>query len=290
MGNQFECLLNFLEVKGMAIVNNKELAKKIESIKRKGTKSYIEKQQELNPSTLSDCLSLEGKGDFFCTGSVSFGVGFGMDQTVAKKDLAAIEEFVRSKEEVKHARFELTPFCDPLLLALLQEQRYTLEQFLAVWVLDLKAWKPVEKSFPGNTVEIAEVANEDSFEWAWTVALGISKDNTVSEETMEATRTFLEVPGNTGFLLKDNGESAAGGTLAIDGRLGELFLASTVQAYRGKGHQNRLIEERIRYAKDKGCTHITVTTEPNTASARNMEKNGFGLIYNKAILRSPEIK
>ncbi|MDN7225688.1 GNAT family N-acetyltransferase [Planococcus sp. N064] len=274
----------------MALVNNKELAKKIEYIKRKGTKDYIEKQLERNPFANSACLSLEGKGDFFYTGSMSFGVGFGMEDSLAKRDVEQIEEFIRNKKGISHARFELTPFCDPLLLALLQEQRYTLEQFLAVWVLDLKAWKPVEKSFSGNTVEIAVVANEDSFEWAWTVALGISKDNTVSEETMEATRTFLEVPGNTGFLLKDNGESAAGGTLAIDGRLGELFLASTVQAYQGKGHQNRLIEERIRYAKEKGCTHITVTTEPNTVSARNMEKNGFGLIYNKAILRSPEIK
>nr|WP_316046497.1 GNAT family N-acetyltransferase [Planococcus glaciei] len=112
------------------------------------------------------------------------------------------------------------------------------------------------------------------------------KDQTVGEETMEAARAFLEVPGNTGFLLKQDGKSVAGGTLAIDGQLAELFLASTVAEYRGKGYQNRLIEERLRHAKARGCRHATATTEPNTVSARNMENNGFRLIYNKAVLKS----
>lgn len=273
----------------MTVFNNKELAKKIESIKRKGTKAYIGKQRERSSYTHSDCLSLDGKGDFFCTGSLSFGVGFGMEDPIVKSDIELIEEFVRKKEGVSNVRFELTPFCEPLLLAFLQERGYTLERFMAVWVLELAFWKGEENSNKNSTVVIEEVAGEECYDWAWTVALGISKDRTASEETMEATRTFLEVPGNTGFLLKENGRNAAGGTLAIDGMIGELFLASTVQEYRGRGFQNRLIEERIRYAKAQGCTYLTVTTEPGSVSARNMERNGFGLLYNKAVLKSQSL-
>lgn len=270
----------------MTVFNNKELAKKIEAIKSKGTKAYIGKQQEKSRLIQSDCLSLKGKGDFFCTGSLSFGVGFGIGDSIVKSDMELIEEFVRKKEGVSHARFELTPFCEPLLLALLQERGYTMERFMAVWVLESALWIGEAKGNENNAVVIEEVAGEECYEWARTVALGISNDRTASEETMEATRTFLEVPGNTGFLLKENGRSAAGGTLAIDGTLGELFLASTVREFRGKGFQNRLIEERIRYAKNQGCTHLTVTTEPGSVSSRNMERNGFHLLYNKAVLRS----
>ena len=274
----------------MAIANNQDLAGKIEAIKRKGTKSYIDQQQKFNSYSNSAYLLLERKGAIFCTGNVSFGIGFGMEETIVQRDLDAIEEFIRSQDGITHVQFELTPYCDPLLLAMLQERGYSLERFLAVWVLELESWQVEEKSSGNNAVVIKAAAEEDRYEWAWTVAQGISKDGTVSEEAMEATRTFLEVAGNHGFLLKENGESVAGGTLAIDGQLAELFLASTVKEHRGRGHQNRLIEERIRCAKAKGCTYITVTTEPNTVSARNMEKNGFRLIYNKAIVKSREIQ
>ncbi|NHC40656.1 GNAT family N-acetyltransferase [Bacillus sp. MM2020_1] len=59
---------------------------------------------------------------------------------------------------------------------------------------------------------------------------------------------------------------------------------------RGRGYQNLLIEERINYAKSKGCTYLTVTTKPNNTSARNMERSGFKLAYNKVIMKGPQIE
>jgi GNAT superfamily N-acetyltransferase len=271
-------------------VNNKELARKIENIKRRGTKEFILQQKEANPYAEAQFLPFKGKGDLFCTGNASFGVGFGMEEAVVHKDLEAMEEFVRNLKRIPYIQFELTPFCDPLLIRLLQERRYTLDHFLSVWVLELDGWQPPENLSQDRAVTIQEVAGEEKFEWAWTVALGISEDGTVSEEAMESTRIFLDVPSNAGFLLQENGKSAAGGTLAIDGPLAELFLASTVKTFRGRGYQNLLIQERLRHAKTKGCTHAAVTTKPDTASARNMERSGFQLMYNKAVLRSPAIQ
>ncbi|MGK7378137.1 GNAT family N-acetyltransferase [Planococcus sp. 1R117A] len=273
----------------MTLVNNKSLARKIEAIKSRGTKEYIIKHKEMNPAANMDYLALQGKGDVFCTGNVCFGIGFGQDGVLVENDLNVIEDFIRKRKEVAHAEFELAPFCDPLLLALLQERNYTFDHFLAVWIIELENWQPKENRLKDEAVTVAEVSGEETYEWAWTVALGISRDNTVTEELMESTRTFLEVSNTAGFLLKANGESIAGATIAIDGKLGELFLTSTVQAFRGRGFQNLLIEERLRYAKEKGCSHVTVTTQPDTASARNMERNGFQLMYNKAVVKSPHI-
>ncbi|WKA57100.1 GNAT family N-acetyltransferase [Planococcus shenhongbingii] len=273
----------------MTLVNNKSLARKIEAIKSRGTKEYIIKHKEMNPAANMDYLTLQGKGEVFCTGNVCFGIGFGLNGVLVENDLNVIEDFIRKRKEVAHAEFELTPFCDPLLLAQLQERNYTFDHFLAVWVVELENWQPKENRLKDEAVTVAEVSGEETYEWAWTVALGISRDNTVTEEMMESTRTFLEVSNTAGFLLKANGESIAGATIAIDGKLGELFLTSTVKAFRGRGFQNLLIEERLRYAKEKGCSHVTVTTQPDTVSARNMERNGFKLMYNKAVVKSPRI-
>lgn len=126
-----------------------------------------------------------------------------------------------------------------------------------------------------------------SYDWAKTVALGFSKDNTATEDSIESVKSFLSVTDTEAFLVKENGLSAAGGFLKLHGHLGEMFLTSTIHSHRGKRYQNLLIEERIKFAKAQGCKFVTVTTNPNNTSARNMERNGFKLGYNKAVMRSP---
>ncbi|QIZ08051.1 GNAT family N-acetyltransferase [Priestia megaterium] len=130
----------------------------------------------------------------------------------------------------------------------------------------------------------------NAYEWARTVALGFSSDQNTTEDSIESVRGFINLSHSAAFLLKEKEESVAGGFVAISDQLGEMFLTSTIQTHRGRGYQNVLIEERINYAKSKGCTHLTVATKPNNTSARNMERNGFKLAYNKVIMKSSLFK
>lgn len=232
-------------------------------------------------------MALDEKGCVFCTGDYFFSVGFGLEEEVSMADIDLIENFALNRKISPRMHFEVTPYSDPLFLTILQEKGYTLDHFLSVWVLDLEAWTPPDTSFKSDEVSIGRVAPDQAFEWAETVAAGIAEDNTATEDSIESVRCFFNVPDTAAFLLQDNGQSAAGGFLMLNGQLGELFLTSTIHSYRGKGYQNLLIEERMKYAKSRGCRYLTVTTKPNNTSARNMERNGFQLGYNKAIMKSP---
>jgi len=43
------------------------------------------------------------------------------------------------------------------------------------------------------------------------------------------------------------------------------------------------------YDFKKGYRKLKVTTNPTTASSRNMERQGFKLVYNKVVLKSPQL-
>lgn len=271
----------------MSLFNNIDLAKKIENIKIKGTKEYIIKRKKISPSYNGDYFALEGKGNVFCMDGYCFSVGFGLIEEILISDIEMIENYIRKKGIASHIHFELTPYINQPSLKILQERGYTLDHFLAVWVLNLEEWQPGNDNLKSDKVSIIRVTPDESYEWARTVALGFSSDENTTKDSIESVRCFLNLSNSDAFLLKENDVSVAGGFLAINNQLGEMFLTSTIHSYRGKRYQNSLIEERIKYAKSKGCTHLTVTTKPNNTSARNMERNGFKLVYNKVIMKSP---
>lgn len=270
----------------MAVINNLALAKAIEELKIDGTKRQMDIQKQNASSYNGNYMAAEGKGIIFYTPSYCYGLGFGFGDTVCEQDLEAIEAELAARKIAQHLHLEITPFCGEAFIRVLQNKGYTFDDFLSVWILDTATWDEPARN---PAAEIVIVDEFHSYDWAWTVALGISEDETATEEAMEAVRAFWEVSGNTAFLLKEGKEYAAGATIAIKGNLAEMFLTATIQAYRGKGYQNRLIEERIRFAKEQGCRYITVTTKPGTSSARNMERNGFALMYQRAILKSPPL-
>lgn len=266
-----------------------KLAKSIETIKRQGTREYYQLRKAGNPAFLGEFLELEGNGDVFCAEDSCFGIGFGIGNSVTVADLEEMENFVRKKRKNAALLLELTLFTEEQLLTKLQQAGYTLDHFLSVWAQDLEVYSldPEDEKAPDIAVE--KVGKENTQEWASAVALGISADGYASEDSIESVRAFLDVGGNTAFLVREKGECIAGGCLAISGTLGELFLTGTMRGYRRKGYQNLLIRERIRYAKAEGCTHLTVTTKPRTSSSRNAERNGFRLLYNKVVLKSPKL-
>lgn len=268
---------------------NKETTRKIEDIKRKGTQAYFKEYQKQSPSFTGEYLVLNGKGDVFCSGDSCHGLGFGTGEALASADIDEMENFVRKKRTDFSLFLEVTPYADEKLIRRLQLLGYTLDHFLNVWLIDLQHWEP--RGAQGNSeAAVEKVDDENVHEWAWAVALGISDDDYQAEVAVESVRSFSQVEGNTAFLVRENGECSGGGCMAIDGELAELFMTATLPAKRGRGYQALLIEERLQYAKNAGCTHATVTTKPGTSSARNVRRSGFQLAYDKAVLRSPRLE
>ncbi|MCA9291281.1 MAG: GNAT family N-acetyltransferase, partial [Phycisphaerales bacterium] len=68
---------------------------------------------------------------------------------------------------------------------------------------------------------------------------------------------------------------------------GCLIAGTTLEAHRRRGVQTALIIERLRIARDAGCTHICVGSSPTVATGRNAIRLGFVPAYTKATLVHP---
>ncbi|MCC5893418.1 GNAT family N-acetyltransferase [Exiguobacterium sp.] len=261
-----------------------ELARRIERIKAEGTSAYIRHRKQTPPYEGSE-LIVENKGHVFRMGNMSFAVGFGLNRPTSFYDLHQMEKWVRGKN-VSRLHIEVCPLADMSLIRLLQERNYTLDHFLDVWLLDVTQF---ETTLPDpNQVERVDADNVN--EWARAIAAGFAEAGSVVQETVDTAKGFYALPENKAFLVRDGEKAVAGGILAIQDGMGELFLTSTIPAYRGRGYQTQLILERIAHAKASGCEYVTVTTKVDTASGRNMERLGFQPFYQKAVMKSPILK
>lgn len=259
-----------------------ELARRIERIKAEGTSAYIRHRKQTPPYEGSE-LIVENKGHVFRMGNMSFAVGFGLNRPTSFYDLHQMEKWVRGKN-VSRLHVEVCPLADMSLIRLLQERNYTLDHFLDVWLLDVEELEAA----PVTGVERVDADNVN--EWARAVAAGFAETGTILQETVDTAKGFYALPENQAFLVREGEEAVAGGILAIQEGMGELFLTSTIPAYRGKGYQTQLILERIAAAKAAGCQYVTVTTKVDTVSGRNMERLGFIPFYQKAVMKSPILK
>jgi predicted GNAT family acetyltransferase len=72
----------------------------------------------------------------------------------------------------------------------------------------------------------------------------------------------------------------------VDG-IAQLTGAATVPAQRRRGVQTALLTARLADAVAAGCDLAVVTTSPGSRSQHNVQRNGFDLLYTRAVLRRP---
>jgi ribosomal protein S18 acetylase RimI-like enzyme len=93
------------------------------------------------------------------------------------------------------------------------------------------------------------------------------------------------------FVARVDGQVAGSAGLAVmdtpRGRIGELHIASTLPAFRGRGVQGALLQARLAAARDAGCALVFVGARPANTSARNVERAGFGLAFTKVTFARP---
>lgn len=259
------------------------LARRIERIKAEGTSAYIKYRKQFPPYEGAE-LIVEQKGHVFRMGNMSFAVGFGLNRPTSFYDLHQMEKWVRGKN-VSRLHIEVCPLAEDGLLRLLQERNYTLDHFLDVWLLDVTTFVPSP-----NERQVEEVQLETVDEWAYAIAAGFAEAGPILKETVDTAKGFFALPENKAYLVREGDVVVAGGILAIQEGMGELFLTSTLPAHRQKGYQTQLIMERVAAAKALGCEYVTVTTKVDSASGRNMERLGFQPFYQKAVMKSPILK
>jgi GNAT superfamily N-acetyltransferase len=79
------------------------------------------------------------------------------------------------------------------------------------------------------------------------------------------------------FLLVEREVPIAAAAMTIHGDVAVIGGACTLPAHRGKGAQSRLLQHRLRTAAEAGCVLAVATARPESVSAANLRRAGFGI-------------
>jgi ribosomal protein S18 acetylase RimI-like enzyme len=97
-------------------------------------------------------------------------------------------------------------------------------------------------------------------------------------------RDMASLDGFSQHLARREGRVAGGASMRIDNGIAQLCGAATLAEHRRRGIQTALLRERLARAAGAGCDVAVITTEPGSKSQANAQRQGFELLYVRAVL------
>jgi GNAT superfamily N-acetyltransferase len=194
-------------------------------------------------------------------------------------------------------RAEVCVLANPDVFAAFSARGYVFETIEHVLGLRLPAGDGPSAP-PKAALEIARVDGEAaSSEWIDALVEGFAvpdvTDTGVTGEAFPADvlrETFANYRGVEHFhryLARVGGCIAGGGSLYAAHGIGILCGAATLAAFRRQGVQAALLRRRLADAAAAGCDLAVVTTAPGSRSQQNAQRQGFALLYARAVLVRP---
>jgi GNAT superfamily N-acetyltransferase len=214
------------------------------------------------------------------------GLGFGGVPSAAALD--GIEEAYAARGA--QTQVELTNLADPEIGVTLTGRGYRLVSFENVLGRSLG---DADLS-PRDTAEI-QIRESDLDEldaWLDVVVTGFAHPDEQGVATHEdfpreiierAERDFVAAGARTYLALRD-GVVAGGGGLRLTDGVAQLVGAATALEHRRRGVQSALLAARLADAAGAGCDIAVVTTAPGSKSQQNVQRQGFRLLYTRAVL------
>jgi GNAT superfamily N-acetyltransferase len=216
------------------------------------------------------------------------GVGFagGLDEGA----LAEVEAAYAARGTA--VRFELSTLGDPAIPALLTRRGYVLEGHEHVLGRALPAEPPPER----YDLQVLRSSEHERALWLDTLIegfahpddQGVASSESFPRELLEA--TLADTAGCAGlvrYLAWRRGSVAGGASVRIDETVAVFCGAATLPAHRRRGVQTALLLARLDDAGRAGCDLAVVTTQPGSKSQENVQRNGFSLLYARAVLVRP---
>lgn len=217
-------------------------------------------------------------------------VGLGFGGALDEEELAAIErEYAVRGAPVQ---VELSTLADPSVGAMLTPRGYRLVGFENVLGRELSPAAPRGASAtPAGDVAVEEASDFEV--WLETVVtgftapdrVGVPSHESIPRDVMESVmREMAGAEGLVRYLARIDGEVAGGASMRTGDGIAQMCGAATLPAFRRRGVQGALLEHRLAEAAIAGCDLAVVTTQPGSTSQKNMQRNGFELLYTRAVL------
>jgi GNAT superfamily N-acetyltransferase len=216
--------------------------------------------------------------------------GVGFAGPLDESELAAIE--AAYAERATAVRFELSTLGDPSVPALLTRRGYVLKGHEHVLGRALPAEPTPER--PGLRVVVSPPG--ELMLWLDTVVegfahpdgQGVPPNESYPRDLVEATLRDMDgCDGLVRYLAREHGSVAGGASVRVHDGVAILCGAATLPAHRRRGVQTALLATRLEEAGRAGCDLAVVTTQPGSKSQENVERQGFALLYARAVLVRP---
>ena len=94
----------------------------------------------------------------------------------------------------------------------------------------------------------------------------------------------LVVAGARCYLAWRDGVIAGGASVRMADGIAHFTGAATVPVHRRRGVQTALLSARLADAAAAGCDIAVITTAPGSVSQQNVQRQGFDLLYTRAVL------
>jgi GNAT superfamily N-acetyltransferase len=226
-------------------------------------------------------------------------VGLGFDSPLDADALSRLEAIYDARDA--EIRVEQATLADPSVAVLLTRHGYELRGYENVMGLALTAEVVAGLSrddAPAGEISITHARPDQIGLWSETAIEGFMNPDTFDgpppTETFDR-QTLRDIyahygglAGCTLYFASRGGEIAGVGFARIDNGLVQLAGAATLPAHRRRGVQSALLRGRLIEAASHGCDLAVVTVEPASKSQQNMQRNGFALLYSRAVLVRPQ--
>jgi GNAT superfamily N-acetyltransferase len=213
------------------------------------------------------------------------GLGFG-----GVPDASSVDEIERAFAAVgAPVQVELAHLGDPAILAVLADRGYRLESFENV--LGRALTDEPERVMPPG-VEVRLSTEDEAEVWLDVVAEGSVHPDTqgvpwheeFSREAIIAAERDSATAGDVRYAALRDGGIVGGATMRIAEGVAQLTGAATVPAHRRRGVQTALLSARLADAAAAGCDVAVIITQPGSKSQQNAQRQGFDLLYTRAVL------
>jgi ribosomal protein S18 acetylase RimI-like enzyme len=182
---------------------------------------------------------------------------------------------------------EVPHLADPALGGLLIDRGYRLEGFENVLGRGLD---DVPEAVRG--IEVRHSGDEELDAWLRVVVdatlvadeQGVPSHEEFPRETVEtALRDFFAIGDAVRYSALRDGVLAGGASVRMVDGIAQMTGAATAPEHRRRGVQNALLAARLADAAAAGCEVAVVTTQPASKSHENAQRQGFELLYTRAV-------
>jgi ribosomal protein S18 acetylase RimI-like enzyme len=212
------------------------------------------------------------------------GLGFG-----GVPDEAEFDTIERAYVEHGSATpIELSTLADPRIAEMLGTRGYRVVAFEDVLGRELGA----ALGEASTDIEVRPARADELDAWVDVVVQGFahpdgqgvpSPEEFPRDVVERAERDFAEA-GVTPYVALRDSVLAGGGSMRITDGVAQLTGAATAPEHRRRGVQTALLEARLRDAGRAGADIAVVTTAPGSRSQQNVQRQGFHLLYSRAVL------